>query len=230
MPKSSSEITANGVRVNILSLGDSGKGKTKFYGSMCDYGYKPYVIDIEKGLLSIADKDFEYDTIDTWGEFGEKCQWFAKNYKEHGYTHLVVDSMTRLQQYLITSLDKNGKLTQNQWGEVQASLRKVVDWLTKDCPTPVVVTAMAGESHDQLSGKIKVYPNIQGGFKNDLAGYFDIVLYHDCGMKNGEQQYWVQTQGDERIQARSRADCVKKLSKYEQNNYGIIHNITSGEK
>ena len=67
------------------------------------------------------------------------------------------------------------------------------------------------ESVDELTKKVKVYPNIHWSFKHDLAGYFDVVLYHSCGVREGKQQYWVQTEGDERIQARNRASKIKEF-------------------
>lgn len=221
--KSSKNLIKN-AKVNTLSIGDSGKGKTFFAGSISDYG-KPFVIDAEKGLMTAANKEFDYVEVDTFKDFGEACRWYMENYKEHGYTHLVVDSITRLQQYLAKEINPDMKLSQNQWGELLATLRKTIDWLTKQCPTHVHVTAMAMESKDELTGGIKIFPNIQGAFKYDLAGYFDVVMYHDCGEKEGKQVYWVQTQGDTRITARSRLDSIKPLNKFERNDYGIINDI-----
>jgi hypothetical protein len=215
-------------RVTSLSMGDSGKGKTFFAGTICDHG-KPFFIDSEGGLKTVANKDFDYIGVNSWQEFLDGCAWYYNNHEERGYTHLVVDSFTRLQHYLMKSINDDGKLTQSQWGEVLASLRKVIDRLTKTCPTSLHVSAMAMESKDELSGGIKIYPNLQGAFKYDLAGYFDVVFYHDCGEDKGEQKYWVQTQGDQRITARSRLNSIKQLEKFEQNNYGIIANIFKGE-
>lgn len=226
--KSSKDLKKD-FKVNTLGIGDSGKGKTVFATSIAKYG-NPFVIDAEGGLMSGANQDFEYTTVNDFNTFSEACQWYMGNWKEHGYTHLVVDSITRLQSYLVYGLNKDGKLTQSQWGEVLATLRKVVNWLTKECPTHVHMTAMAMEAKDELTGGVKIYPNIQGAFKFDLAGYFDVVMYHDCGMQKGEQVYWVQTQGDQRISARSRLDSIKKLNKNEPNDYGIINAIIKGDK
>lgn len=226
--KSSKDLLVD-AKFNTLSIGDSGKGKTVFATSIAKYG-KPFVIDAEGGLMSGANQEFDYVTVNDFNSFSEACQWYMQNWEERGYTHLVVDSITRLQSYLVYGLNKDGKLTQSQWGEVLATLRKVVNWLTKECPTHVHMTAMAMESKDELTGGIKIYPNIQGAFKFDLAGYFDVVMYHDCGERDGEQVYWVQTQGDNRITARSRLDSVKKLNKFEPCDYGIINNIINGGK
>lgn len=224
MEVSSSTDIMKEVKVSILSIGDSGKGKTYFSGTICDYG-KPFVIGAEGGEMTIADKVFDYKSVATWEEFLNVCAWYFKNYKERGYTHLVVDSITRLQQYLALEKDPNGKLTMSQWGEVLASLRKVVDRLTKSCPTHLHMTAMAMEDKDDVTGQIKVFPNVQGRFRFDLAGYFDVVLYHDCGEKEGKQVYWVQTQGDQRITAKSRLSSIGEMKKYDQNNYKIINDI-----
>ena len=226
--KKSKDLIKN-AKVNTLSIGDSGKGKTFFVGSIADYG-KPFVVDAELGLMSAADKDFDHVSVDTFKQFGNACRWYMDNYKEHGYTHLVVDSVSRLQQYLAREISPDMKLTQQQWGEILATLRKTIDWLTKQCPTHVHVTAMAMESKDDITGAIKIYPNIQGAFRYDLAGYFDVVMYHDCGEKEGKQVYWVQTQGDQRITARSRLDSIKKLNKFEINNYGIINDILTNKE
>lgn len=226
--KKSSELRTNH-KCNTLSLGDSGKGKTRFATSIAKYG-KPFIIDAEGGLVTGADFDFDYVEVNSYDEFANACQWYMENWEANGYTHLVVDSITRLQQYKMRELNADGKLTQAQWGEILATLRKTVDWLTKTCPTHVHMTAMAKESKDELSGMIKVFPNLQGSFCHDLAGYFDVVLYHDCGEQDGKQVYWVQTQGDKRITARSRLQAIKPLNKFEQNDYGIINTIIKGDK
>lgn len=235
--KSSKEILDN-VKVNSISIGDSGKGKTHFIGTMCDYG-KPFVIDSESGLLTIADKKFDYVTVSSWQEFKDALTWFMINHEmnqqtgEHtGYTHLVIDSITRLQNYLIKEVvgDDKKSPTMAQWGDALAHMKVLLDKLTKSCPKPIHMTAMAKEDTDEKTGFKKIYPNLQGGMRFDLAGYFDVVLYHDCGEKDGKQVYWVQTQGDERTVAKSRLDCIAKLNKYEPNSYSIIANIFKQEK
>jgi hypothetical protein len=232
----SSKILSENIQVNSLSIGDSGKGKTYFAGTICDHG-KPFVIDAEGGLGTICDKDFDYVAINSYEELEQAYGLFMQTYKEKGYTHLVIDSITRLQQYLAFRINKDGKLTQAQWGEVLATLRKMTDGITKQLKEKGIhlhMTAMAMESKDELTGQTKIFPNIQGAFKFDLAGYFDIVLYHDCAPgkdKEGKPvtKYWVQTEGDTRITARSRYNSIKKLNRHEISNYSIIANIYGGK-
>lgn len=207
-----------------ISMGDSGKGKSYFIGTICDHG-NPFVVDTEGGLLTIADKTFDYVSINSFQEFSEAFTWYMANWEKKGYTHFVVDSFTRLQHYLMREINPEGKLTMNEWGEVLARLRKTIDVLTKLCPTSTHVSAMATESKDELTGQIKIYPNLQGSFRYDLAGYFDFVFYHDCGEKNGQQQYWIQAQGDQRVTARSRGPKGLQLEKIITNDYANIVNF-----
>lgn len=214
---------------NSISISDSGKGKTWLIGTMTKY-HKVYFIDTEDGSLTINDKEFDFEIVNTYAEFIKEVEWYFKNYKKYGYTMLVVDSISRLQQYLVDELmDKANKgkdisqhsykLSFDDWAEILARLRKTVDVLTKKCPTPVHMTVMAGESKDQLTKMSKIFPNIQGAFKHDLLGYFDVVLYHDCALKDGEQTYWFQTQGDQRVIAKSRLQGLKRI---ERNSYDCI--------
>lgn len=216
-------------RVTSLSISDAGKGKTWFLGTMAKYG-KPFIIDTEMGMTTIADKNIDYVTVKSWKDFLAALTWYWKNWEEKGYTHLGIDSITRAQMYRVFELNKDGKLDRGQWGEVLADVRKVISRLTLECPTSVHVNAMAMESEDELTKITKIFPNLQGAMKFDLAGYFDVVLYHHSGEKNGEQQYWVQTQGDQRIPARSRLTAVKPLKKFEQNDYGILADILGGSQ
>ena len=90
-------------------------------------------------------------------------------------------------------------------------LRKVVDGLTKACPTSVHMTAMAGESKDELTGEVKIYPNLQGGFKFDLLGYFDTILYHQMGKDTqGNEMYWCEIAGTQRNCAGTRLQPLKQ--------------------
>ena len=218
------------MKVNSLSIADSGKGKTYFAGSIAKYG-NPFIIDAEDGLMTAANLDFDYVRANSFPEFKEAINLYLNTYADKGYTHLVVDSITRLQQYLVYETNKTGKLSQSEWGTVLGTLRVTIDWLTKNCPTHLHMTAMAMESRDELTGMTKIYPNIQGAFRYDLAGYFDVVLYHDCKVDaEGNTEYYVQTQGDQRITARSRLDSIQKLNRYEQNDYKIIANIIAKHK
>ena len=66
--QSSSDLKKNLV-VRSLSIGDSGKGKTWFAGSIAKYG-NPFIIDSEKGLTTIANHEFDSTHVSTFSQFG----------------------------------------------------------------------------------------------------------------------------------------------------------------
>jgi hypothetical protein len=226
-------------RLCTLSHGDSGKGKTYFVGTICEKG-KPFIIDTERGLLTIENLEGQYDhtTVHNYTEFATACDYYFENAKEKGYTHLVIDSVTRLQKLLIdqilkvpesTTLSalslKPKTLSIREWGEVNSTMNSVIDNICSRCPTSVHMTALSGESTDKVSGITKVWPLIQGGFRFSFPGYFDMVLYHDSTMTNGKVTYHIQTEGCNRNIAKNRLSHVKKLRALEPNSYEVISNI-----
>jgi len=222
-----------------LSHGDSGKGKTHFIGTMCKFG-RPFIIDTERGLLSIADKDGQYDhsTVSTYREFVAAVDWYFANAVEKKYTYLVVDSITRLQRLLIDEILKvpmgdtlsalalkPKTLSIREWGEINTTMTAVVDTICLKSPTSVHFTALSGESTDEVSGITKVWPLVQGGFRFQLPGFFDLVLYHDSQLKDGKVNYYIQTEGCARNIAKNRMGHLGKLKTFELNNYEVIHNV-----
>lgn len=195
---------------SLLSIGDSRTGKSYFLGTICDHE-RVLIIDAEGGLSTIEGKNFDSIRVKTYKEFKEALNWYmGGGYKE--YTMLSIDSINRVQALLAQELSPDGQLTQNQWGEVLATLRKVVGVLADMCPTSFHVTSMAMESKDELTGRVRIYPNIQGSFKFDLTGYFDTVLYHHAKPDTkGDTQYYCQLQGDTRVIAGSRLVKLKGI-------------------
>jgi hypothetical protein len=197
-------------KTSILSIGDSRTGKTYFLGTMCAHE-KVLIIDVEGGLSTIEGKSFDSVRVKTFKEFKEALNWYMSG-GYNDYTMLSIDSINRVQAMLATELSPDGTLTQNQWGEVLATLRKILDVLSASCPTAFHVTSMAMESKDELTGRIRIYPNIQGSFKFDLTGYFDTVLYHHAKPDTkGDTQYYCQLQGDTRVIAGSRLVKLKGI-------------------
>ena len=131
MPRSSKDIAGAGR--NMLLVAKSGAGKTHMLGTAADHE-KLYIISVEGGLSSIADKTFDYDECNTWAEVEAKVEWFFKNYKALGYTALGLDSLDRAQRYLIQSMldaDKTHKLSYDRFNEMLGKLRKMLDILNK---------------------------------------------------------------------------------------------------
>lgn len=213
-------------RQTILSIGDSRTGKTHFIGTICDHE-KVFIINAEDGLATINGKNFDFVKVNNFAEFKEALNWYmTEGYKN--YNMLSIDSINRVQSYLQYELDESGKLSQNQWGELLATMRKIIDVLSKRCPTSLHITSMAMESRDELTGQVRIYPNVQGSFKFDLTGYFDTVLFHTCALdKDGQTKYWCQIQGDSRVIAGTRHQQFKGLKNI-PSDYGYIKTKLNG--
>lgn len=206
-------------RKTILSMGDSRTGKTYFLKTMCKHE-KMFIIDVEGGLSTAEGENFECVRVTTFKEFKDVLNWYTGAAKLAGfpdrstknYTMLAIDSANRLQTLLVHSIQPDGKLTQNQFGEVLATMRKLFETLESKLTTGLFVTSMAMESKDELTGRVRIYPNVVGAFKYDLTGYFDTVLYHHAKVDTkGDVKYHCQLHGDSRVVAGSRLLKLKGI-------------------
>lgn len=240
-----SEDLKTSTKTTTVCIGDSRKGKTYFIGTMADHG-KLFVIDCEEGLSTIKSKKFDYVTVSNWEEAREVLNWFMVE-GQTKYNMVAIDSVTRLQsylkQFLINQPDgyteqnprgtgKNaGIMTMSKYDVLATMLRKVIDTLSKLEGISFHVNAMAGEDKDDVSGMVKIFPNLQGGFKFDLVGYFDTIMYNQMGKdKEGNTCYWSEIAGSDRNCAGTRLEEVKtKYGNVMPNDYGCIVAALKGE-
>ena len=232
-------------KTTTVCIGDSRKGKTHFLGTMTDYG-KLFVIDCESGLASIRDKKFDFVTVSNWEEAREALNWFMVE-GQTKYNMIGIDSITRLQSYLkqflilqpdgYTEANPNGTgknrgiMTMSKYDVLATMLRKVVDALTKLDGISFHANAMACEDKDAVSGMVKIWPNLQGGMKFDLVGYFDTVMYNQMGKNaDGKTVYWSEITGSDRNSAGTRFKEVRtKYGDTMPNDYGCIVAALKGE-
>lgn len=205
MPQSSTELKQ--ATSHTIVVGKAGTGKTSLIGTACDHE-KVYVISLENGLQSIADKKFDYDECNNYEDFKAKLNWFFKNYKEQGYTMLAIDSLTRLQRLITQHMNdksKTSKLTYDEFAELLAIMRKLCDVITRSKEFSTIVTCLDVETKDDGKGVIKENPNLEGKFAFEVFGYFDNAVVSRVGKdKNGALTYWLEVAGDERTAAKTR--------------------------
>lgn len=186
MPKSGADITAN--KNDVLVVGPPKTGKTRILGTASRHE-KLYILDLENGLTTIAGGPFEYDDCGDWEKFNTNFNWFMSNYKAKGYTALGIDSYSRAQRYLANHLmerDGTSKLTRDQFAEMLAVMRKIVDTITKNQDFTAIVLC-----HQELGNDSNYYPCLEGNIKYELSGYFDTVLHSKSGKDtNGKVNYW----------------------------------------
>lgn len=232
--KKSSEIAAS-ERTTTISIGGSRVGKTHFIGTACDVR-RVFILDTEDGLKTIADKKFDYFTANNWTEVQQVLNWYMSE-GHSNYDVFAIDSINRLQHYMLDAIkadsaavgvsgDKyKGEMTMNKWGLLTAQTKKIVDLLTKLCPTSVHMNVTAMESKDEVTGMVMLYPALSGAFKHEILGYFDTILYHKAGIEKGEQKYWCQLAADSRVQAGTRLQVLRTTyGNVMPNDYACIHN------
>lgn len=235
--KTSEELKTNG-KTTTICIGDSRKGKTYFLGTMSTHG-KLFVLDCEQGLATIKSAKFDYATVSNWEEARDVLNWFMVE-GQTKYTMFGLDSITRLQSYLKQFLinkpdgytesnpNGNGKnagiMTMSKYDVLATMLRKVIDALTKLETVSFHANAMACEDKDAVSGMVKIWPNLQGGMKFDLIGYFDTIMYNQMGKNEaGETVYWTELAGSDRNCAGTRLQELKeKYGATMPNDYGCI--------
>ena len=202
-------------RSHTIVVGKSGTGKTSLIGTACDHE-KVFVISLENGLQSIADKQFDFERCETYAEFKREINWFMKNYKERGYTLLAIDSITRLQRMITQDMNdksKSSKLTYDEFAELLAIMRKLCDVITRSRDFSSIITCLDVETKDDTKGVIKENPNLEGKFAFEVFGYFDNAVVSRVGRgKDGKLTYWLEVAGDERTAAKTRMTHLRGMT------------------
>lgn len=168
---------------------------------------KPLIISCESGLLTLRDRDIDCYEINEWDDV-EKAFRFLRSGK-HEYQTVVLDSLTELQKKLCDKLlgDKD-KLTIADWGMVIDKIRRLVRHF-RDLPMNVIIIALADQSKDDETGRVYTVPSLNGkALPNELAAYFDVVLYQYVKKGDNGPEYWALTHGEERVVAKDRSGTL----------------------
>jgi len=213
---------------HVLIMGKPKRGKTRMLGTASMHE-KLFIISCERGLSTIAGGKFDFVECDTYDEYMQALEWFMSNQKKKGYTALGIDSITRVQHYLIDKLlggKTNQKLSFDKFAEMLATLRKQLDVLTK---TEDFTTIMIVHEEDKPdNGSMNNYPLLDGAIKFEIAGYFNTVVVAQSGLdKAGKMSYYCMLQGNEKCVAGSRLKHLRGISAV-PNDYK--HLINTGEK
>lgn len=122
--------------LSFVIYGRSGTGKTTIAGTFP--GPILYLDIKDRGTDSIHDvKNIDVMEVEVWDDF-EDVYYFLKTNKEHGYKTIVIDTITQLQQMVMTDvMSKKKKSTQNvgdwgsmakrDWGDVAAIMKEWID-------------------------------------------------------------------------------------------------------
>lgn len=158
-------------KIKCIVYGQSGTGKTEF---ACTFP-KPFVIDLDNGMLSQMGKDIEYETTRTYEDFMETVTAVEKDDK---YETIIIDSVTMLQELMqetILRLNNKKSMDIHCHMVLVDMFQQIFVGLTYKNKN-VVVTAHEQLIQDEITGAIRILPLIVGKkLPNQLPLFFDEV-------------------------------------------------------
>jgi hypothetical protein len=236
---SAKDITVNTEWLKVMSVGNSGTGKSIFASSFPTPGF---VFDFGGEIISYKGKDFNYEQYDVspqgWAKFERDFIQVRKDVIDEKYKTVVVDNlsaMTDLAMEKAMQLDPkrsptNGPLWQVHFGMVknlmEGRLRQIINL---NCN--LVLIAHLDTLRDDNGAVIGVEPSLTGKLSADAPSYFSEVYYHEVRKVGGETRWLVQTVPMGRNHGRSRSSGKERLlPDMIENDYTEIMLYLTGEK
>lgn len=214
--------------LKMVVYGNSGVGKTTFAAT----APKALILSAEAGLLSIADKDVDVISINSWKDLQEAFE-YLKNGK-HEYQTVVLDSLTELQKkhqdYLLQS-SGHERLSMQSWGDNIQAMRKTCRAF-RDLPMNVIlISLVSSESGEDGSGGGKSLALNGKSLPNEVMGFMDLVGYMVAAESKDDggevkTKRAIRFQPTETIMAKDRSG---KLNDWELPDFAAIYNKVFGK-
>lgn len=166
--KSTSSLSANGVK--LLVYGAAGSGKTSLISTLPN----PIVLSAEGGLLSIADAGLPYIEIDSMETLMEAWSWLQG--EGSGYESVALDSISEIAEVCLNTEKKRNKDPRAAYGAMQEQMADVIRAF-RDLPgRHVYMSAKLEKTQDEM-GRVLYSPSMPGNKAGQsLPYFFDEVL------------------------------------------------------
>ena len=176
--------------IKAVVYGPSGNGKTSLAATL-GKEYRPLVIDIEGGTLSLHGKDVDILSVsraddgslisiaDRPARLREVYQFLQKPETKEKYKTVFIDSITELGQTVHHAVSKEypeAKDTLRLWGAYGVAMRDTVRAF-RDLPDYHVVFTCLSKIAKDDSGKRYAEFELQGSISDKLPGFMDLVMY-----------------------------------------------------
>ena len=158
-------------KIKALIYGASWSWKTTFWGT----AENAIFASSEWGLLSIADKQPEYQNITTVEQLEELKDFLAK--WEHHYKTLIIDSLSDISELIKKSIeDKTGhSMAKEMWGELSDKIKWILASIKKLDMHILIITQEKYEKDWEWIKKI--VPSLSWKLAFDICYLMDIVWY-----------------------------------------------------
>jgi hypothetical protein len=190
MPILTPETMVN-VPIRALFYGSTGAGKTYLCGTAVDVpSMLPLLhVDVESGYRTVRDKYLplvrsgQVDVLTTTSAKDVSVIFAALWGPDRGkYRTVVIDSLTELYALLmnihLTGKGREETNTQLQdYGVIAAQMLKLLRRMTRESTCHILCTAGEDTEKDEISGALRIGPDITGQMSRRAPRYFDIVGY-----------------------------------------------------
>ena len=167
--KSTSDLSANGVKAIVYGL--AGGGKTTLSASMPH----PVILSAEGGLLSIKDANVPYLEISTMADLWEAYEWLTEGGGTE-YQSVVLDSISEIAEVCLNSEKKSNKDPRAAYGAMAEQMADIIRAFRDLSGRNVLMTAKVEKTADEM-GRILYAPSMPGKQTGQsLPYYFDLVL------------------------------------------------------
>lgn len=244
---SAKDVTVNTEWLKIMSVGESGEGKSIFASSFPTPGF---IFDFGEEIISYKGLDFDYEqytlTAQGWGKFEadlaaiKRC--LTTNTRYDGspgrYETVIVDNLSAMTDVCMEKalmLDPKrsptgGPLWNVHYGMVknlmEGRLRQLINL---ECN--LVLIAHLDVIKNEEGAVVGVEPSLTGQLSVDVPAYFHEVYYHTHRREGGDTKWYIQTVPIGRNHGRSRLSGKERvLPDMIINDYQELMNYLTGKK
>jgi len=236
---SAKDVGVNTEFIKVMSVGDSGTGKSIFASTFPTSGF---VFDFGDEIVSYRGKDFDYEKFELtaagWAKFEKVFMEVKKAVAEKKYATVVIDNisaMTDLAMEKSLQLDPKRSPTGGPiWNTHYPMVKNLMEGRLRqilNLQCNVVMIAHLDKIEDENGAVIGVEPSMTGKLSVDVPSYFSEVYYHSVRREGGETKWFVQTVPIGRNHGRSRLSGKERiLPDIVENDYNEILAYLTGKK
>jgi phage nucleotide-binding protein len=168
--KSTSDLSANGVKV--LVYGQAGAGKTSLIATLPN----PIILSAEGGLLSIQDANLPFIEITSMAELKEAYEWVASSDEAKQFESVALDSISEIAEVVLGCEKKIAKDPRQSYGEMQLQMADIIRAFRDLVGKNVYMSAKLEKTQDEM-GRVLYAPSMPGNKTGQsLPYFFDEVL------------------------------------------------------
>jgi phage nucleotide-binding protein len=168
--KSTSDLSANGVKV--LVYGQAGAGKTSLIATLPN----PIILSAEGGLLSIQDANLPFIEITSMAELKEAYEWVAGSDEAKQFESVALDSISEIAEVVLGYEKKIAKDPRQAYGEMQLQMADIIRAFRDLVGRNVYMSAKLEKTQDEM-GRVLYAPSMPGNKTGQsLPYFFDEVL------------------------------------------------------